>query len=310
MRHNFSLHPMAFFLKAAALCLALLLSLAAEAQNFKGDEALSKVLIEGEGWEKVADGYKFTDAACADDRGNFYFADVAAGDRILRIDLSGQVSAVATNTPRISGLKFGVDGLLYACTQNPRKQVVAFEPSSGRMKVLADDVQPNDLVVTRQGNVYFTETGKGQVTMIGRDGTLRAVAKGILSPNGIGLSPDHGSLAVSEYTGVNVWLFRVDADGGLSAGDRYMELRCPPGTTRSEGDGMTVDSEGRYYVTSAMGIQMFDSTGRLGGVISRPQAKGTVSCAIAGPGGSYLYACSSDKVYRRKIQGKAVLMAK
>ena len=287
---------------AKALFAAVLLSLSASAQNLKGDEALSKVLIEGEAWQTVAEGYKFTDAACGDDAGNFYFADVAAGTSIVRIDLAGLVASVVTNTPRISGLKFGPDGRLYACTQSPKKQVVAFELPSGHMTVLAEDVQPNDLVVTRHGHVYFTETGKGQVTVITKDGQMRAAAKGILAPNGIGLSPDHGTLAVSEYTGTNVWLFRIDADGGLSAGDRNMELRTPVGTTRSEGDGMAVDSQGRYYVTSALGIQMFDSTGRLGGVIARPQAKGTVSCAFAGARRSYLYVCSSDKVFRRKIQ--------
>jgi hypothetical protein len=38
----------------------------------------------------------------------------------------------------------------------------------------------------------------------------------------------------------------------------------------------------------------------MGGIVSRPQEKGTVSCAFAGPGRAWLYACSSDKVYRRK----------
>ena len=43
------------------------------------------------------------------------------------------------------------------------------------------------------------------------------------------------------------------------------------------GDGMTTDAQGRYYVTSHLGIQMFDSTGREGGLIAKPQNKGTVS---------------------------------
>ena len=274
------------------------------AQNFPGDEALSKVLVPGEGWQLVSEGYKFTDAACSDAAGNFYFADVAAGNAVLRVTPSGGVSALITNTPRISGLKFGPDGRLYACTQAPKKQVVAFELPSGRMQVLADDVQPNDLIVSRKGHVYFTETGKGQVTWITPAGEVRVGARGISAPNGIGLSPDHGTLVVSEYTASNVWAFRVKADGSLDAGDRYMELRTPVGTPRSEGDGLTVDADGRYYITSAVGIQMFDWTGRLGGVIARPQPKGTVSAAFAGEGLSWLYVCSADRVYRRRLQVK------
>lgn len=285
-----------------ALLSLLMASHAATAQNLRGDEALSKILIEGEGWQEVAKGYKFTDAACADAQGRFHFADVAAGNTVNRIEFNGDITVVVTNTPRISGMKFGPDGKLYACTQNPKKQVVAFEIPSGRMTVLADDVQPNDLVVSRKGHVYFTETGKGQVTQITPEGKIRAAATGIQSPNGIGLSPDHGTLAVSEYSASNVWVFRVGTDGALDAGDRYMELRSPPGTSRSEGDGMAVDADGHYFVTSALGIQMFDVTGRLSGIISRPQPKGTVSCAFGGPDMSHLYACSSDRIYRRKLQ--------
>ena len=86
-----------------------------------------------------------------------------------------------------------------------------------------------------------------------------------------------------------------------------MTLRTPVGKPDSGGDGMTTDAEGRYYVTSHVGIQMFDSTGRMGGVIDRPQNKGTVSATFAGPGLEYLYVCSSDKIFRRKTKTKGVV---
>ena len=211
------------------------------------------------------------------------------------------------NTPKCSGLKFGPDGRIYACAQAPKKQVVAIDVPSGKITVLADDVQPNDLVVSHKGFVYFTETGKGQVTIVDAKGNSRVGATGINKPNGITLSPDQGTLAVSEYGGTNVWVYRVDRDGALSAGERYMTLRAPVGKPDSGGDGMTTDAQGRYYVTSHVGIQMFDWTGRLGGVIARPQNKGTVSVAFAGANLDYLYACSSDKIYRRKTKAKGVL---
>jgi enterochelin esterase family protein len=269
--------------------------------------ALSLLLIEGEGWQLVSDGYQFTDAACADAEGNFYFSDVAKGTTINKITPDGKVSAFLEGTPKISGLKFGPDGRLYACAQAPKKQIVAFEIPSGKMAVLADGVQPNDLAVSHKGFVYFTETGKGQVTIIDPTGKLSNGPNGINKPNGITLSSDQGSLAVSEYGGTNVWLFRVEADGSLAHGERSMELRTPLGKSESAGDGMTTDTLGRYYVTSAVGIQMFDATGRLSGVIDRPQNKSTVSVAFAGPGLEYLYACSSDKIYRRKVKAKGVV---
>ena len=288
------------------------------AQNLAGDMALSKVLIEGEDWQMVAEGFGFTDAACTDAEGNFYFMDLGKGTAIQKISTAGQVSAFLEGVPKCSGLKFGPDGRLYACTQGPtgnlagtaKKQVVALEVPSGKLTVLADDVQPNDLVVSHKGYVYFTETGKGQVTIVDAQGHVRVGATGINAPNGITLSPDQGTLAVSEFRGAAVWVYRILADGSLDVGAPYMTLRVPVGKTDSGGDGSTTDSAGRYYVTSHLGIQMFDATGRLGGVMAKPSAKGCVSVAFAGVGHSYLYACASDRIYRRKLQAKGVLFFK
>jgi sugar lactone lactonase YvrE len=49
---------------------------------------------------------------------------------------------------------------------------------------------------------------------------------------------------------------------------------------------------------------MFDSTGRLGGSIAKPTSKGCASVAFAGSGHEYLYACASDKIFRRKTRAK------
>ena len=270
------------------------------------DMPISTVLIDGEGWQLVGEGYGFTDAACADAEGNFYFSDLPKGV-VYRVSPDGKVAPFLEGGPKISGLKFGPGGRLYACTQGPKKQIVAFTLPSKEMAVLADNVQPNDLVVSHKGFVYFTETGTGQVTIVDAKGNVRAGATGIRAPNGITLSPDQGTLFVSEYSGVNAWAFRVEADGSLAHGERYLTLSTPNGKTDSGGDGSTTDLAGRYYITSHLGIQMFDPTGRLGGVIARPQNKGAVSVAFAGPHLEYLYVACSDKVYRRKTQAKGVL---
>lgn len=277
-------------------------------QNLAGDEALSKVLSDGENWQEVAGGFGFTDGACADSAGNFYFSDLSKGV-VHMITPNGKIAPFLESGPKISGLKFGPDGRLYACTQGPKKQIIALALPSKEISVLADMVQPNDLIVSAHGFVYFTETSKGQVTGLEiKTGRVFAAATGLNAPNGITLSPDGGTLAVSEYKGSNVWTYRVGPDGTLSAGAPYLTLRAPAGQAVSAGDGMTVDAQGRYYVTSALGIQMFDGTGRMGGVIARPQLKGTVSCAFAGPGGAYLYVCSADKIYRRKTLTKGVYL--
>ncbi|MCP5521443.1 MAG: SMP-30/gluconolactonase/LRE family protein [Verrucomicrobiales bacterium] len=288
--------------------------------NFRGDEALSKVLPDGGqpgDWQLVGEGYGFTDAACSDAEGNLYFSDLPKG-RILRLAVGSELSPEVwlDNGPRISGLKFGPDGRLFACVQgqgdNPTKRIVAIDPQSKEIETLATGVEPNDLVVSRLGFIYFTDTAAGTVARV----PIRAhemprpapVAGGIVAPNGIGLSPDERFLYVSEYRGTNVWSFMLDAEGKVASGERSMTLRTPVGDEASGGDGMTVDAEGRPWITSKEGIQMFDGTGRLGGVVSKPSAKGIVSCVFAGPDRKWLYLCNADKVFRRRTltQGAAV----
>jgi gluconolactonase len=128
------------------------------------------------------------------------------------------------------------------------------------------------------------------------------IAGGIRGPNGIALSHDQKTLYVSEYQGTHVWAFRIADDGSASAGERLMLLRAPDGRADTGGDGMTTDAEGRVWVTSHLGIQVFEADGRPLGIIPRPQDKGTVSCTFGGAEGAYLYVASSDKVYRRKTK--------
>src|SRR2546425_8481952 len=218
--------------------ITLFLSLApVRAQNLAGDMALSLVLIDSEKWEVVATGYQFTDAACADADGNFYFTDVARGTNIFKIGKDGKVVPFISNAPKVSGLKFGPDGRLYAC-QGGLKRLVAFDVSSGKQAVIAEDVEPNDLVVTRKGRIYFTETSKKQVTMIDTNGSKRVVDSGINGPNGLTLSPDQGTLVVSDYRGTNLWAFRIERDGSLSAKEPYMTVRTPLDKNSASSDGM------------------------------------------------------------------------
>jgi len=278
--------------------------------NLKGDDALVKILPPEGGWELVMDGLGFTDAACSDAEGNFYFSDLGHA-KLYKTGPDGKPRVWFEGGPKLSGMKFGPDGRLYGASQgsasaagNEKKGIVAIEAESKKVTVIATDVVPNDLVVSKAGWIYFTDTAAGQVimcpTQTQKMARPRVAAGGINKPNGIGLSPNGKFLLVSEYGGTNAWSFMVNPDGSLWSGERYMELRAPVDRVDSGGDGMAVDEQGRSFITSHVGIQMFDATGRLGGVIGKPSEKACVSVAFASTDRSWLYACAADKVYRRK----------
>jgi len=280
--------------------------------DLKGDLTLLKLLVPGEGWQLVAEGLGFADAPCTDAEGSFYYCDMKAAE-IVRIGADGVRNVVAREA--VSGLEFGPDGRLYAC-QGSKKRVIAIDPATGDVEEIAGDLAPNDLAVTPEGILLVTETGKQQVTRIDpATGSATAADTGITGPNGIALSNDRGTLAVSDYRGAHTWTFRVGPDGSLDAKLPTMEMRLPidpkgefrfheppPTLPASGGDGMAVDRTGRWYVTSGLGVQVFDPTGRLCGVLPKPRPdKPLTSCILAGPGHSFLYVTNGDTIWRRRL---------
>lgn len=272
------------------------------------DMPLSQVLIEGEDWEVAAEGFEFADGLSTDAEGNLYFSDVKGGTAVYKVDLEGTMSEFIGDAPGISGLQWGSDGRLYACVAREQR-VVVFE-KDGKETELVNEVRPNDLVVTHDGNLYFTMTPTSEIRRIDPAGKMTVVSEGVVTkPNGITLSRNQGTLAVSDHGGKYVWAFRIEKEGTLSHPGNYMEMRTPVADPEiARGDGMATDVHGRYYVTTAVGLQMFDPTGRMGGVIATPDPESMlVSVCFAGPGHAYLYVANGGKIYRRKTKTSGAL---
>ena len=282
--------------------------------DLRGDLTLLRLLIPGASWEVVAEGLGFADAPCTDAEGNFYFCDMKA-PAVYRVGVADGVKRVVAQES-VSGLEFGPDGRLYGC-QGSKNRIVAIDPRTGAVAEIATDVAPNDLAVAADGTLYITETKHGRVTCIDpKTGAKKSAAEGLGKPNGIVLSNDGGTLVVSDFGGDRTWTFRVGADGALDAQMPTLEMRLavdpqgefkfhepPPYVAASRGDGSAVDKAGRFYVTSAVGVQVFDPTGRQCGVLPKPVAgQPLTSCVLAGAGHQYLYVTNGTTVLRRKLK--------
>lgn len=286
-------------IRPAAFVVAILASSAGSGLAWAQDMALSEVLLPGENWQLVAGGFKFTEGPAVDAQGNLFFTDIP-NNRIHKVDAQGKLSTFVENSAATNGLMFGPDGRLYGC-QNGLKRIVAFD-SAGAATTLAEGIPSNDLVVTRRGEIYFTDPENQQVWHLDTKGKTRVVDKGIDFPNGVILWPDQATLVVAETRGKNLWAFRVEADGSLTHKQPYYACQLPVGKTESGGDGLTVDTAGRLYATTALGLQMFDPTGRLSGTIAKPQNGWLSNVVFGGANLDTLYVTCGDKVYRRKTK--------
>jgi sugar lactone lactonase YvrE/enterochelin esterase-like enzyme len=264
---------------------------------------VSELLDPNEDWELVGEGYAFTEGPAVDPQGNLFFVDVR-NNRIHKVDSSGQVSVFKENTGGASGLMFGADGSLYAA-QNRAKRIVTYAPD-GTEKVLAEDVTPNDLAVSAKGDIYFTDLGNKKVWRVDPQGNKSVVHEGIERPNGIVLSPDHSLLMVADSWNKWVWSFQVRPDGTLANGQPFHRLETPDESSRTSADGMTVDDQGMLYVTTSLGLQVCDQTGRVNAIIRKPQPGTLANVVFAGPDLQTLYVTAGDKVFRRKVRAKGV----
>lgn len=296
--------------------------LPSQSQDLGGDLSLHKLLVPGADWEKVVDGLGFADAPFGDAQGNFYYSDMKSEAGLFRVSPNGKISPLfppSAGLQGISGAKLGPDGVIYAC-QGKLQRVISIHPTTGQVTELATGVRPNDLVVSADGFLFFTETPKKAVHGIRlKDKQMFTGSLDQLkAPNGITLSPDQGTLGVSDYRGLHVWTFRVKSDGHLDAPETYMTMRTPvlpdaKGTPIPErdpvsrGDGMTMDENGRWYVATGLGVQVFDPTGRECGLIPKPQPGNMTSVFLGGPEGHYLHATCGSEIYRIRIQAKGIL---
>jgi enterochelin esterase family protein len=280
-----------------------------------GDLTLLNLLIPGETWKVVADNLGFADALCSDTQGNFYFCDMKA-PAIYRVNaVDGSKTELCKES--VSGLEFSPDGKRLIGCQGSKNRIISIDLATMQVTSLAEGVKPNDLAVSSEGHILYTDTGAQQVVRVDpTTGKTTVVDTGISKPNGIALSGDGGTLAVSDYGGEATWMFRINAAGELDAKMPVMPMRLPidpkgdfkfneppPYVAASKGDGMAVDKKGRYYVTSELGVQIFDPTGRPCGVLPKPnQDQPITTCILAGPKHSTLIIANGTTVYSRELK--------
>jgi enterochelin esterase family protein len=266
------------------------------------DMPLSQILIEGEGWQRISTGLNYPiQTLAADGQGNLFLAD-SGSQRIHRLSASGAVTVFAVEVPGIRGLCFGPAGLLYGCQPDERR-ILAWD-TKGQRQVIAEGLAAHHLVVTRNGTIYCTVPAEGAVYLVGPQGRKRAVDQNIAAPAGLTLWPDQGTLVVADAGGKHLWTYRIEPDGTLAHKESYYPLRVRPGQTASGATGMTVDTAGRVYVASPAGVQVFDPTGRLSGVLLRPAETPLAAVAFAGPSQDVLYVASGSHVFARRTQTK------
>lgn len=258
--------------------------------------AIPGVVAAGDKWTKVwQEAGNSADGIISDQDGSVLVAQEDY-DTVLRIDKNGYASVAVANAKGVGSLSMDRQGRLYGVHRTERPGSTKPDKASivnavtilaPERKVIADKwadgttltVRPNDLAADSQGGAYFTT---GCLYYAGPKGVT--VAADNIRTNGIAFSPDDKTLYVTD--GGTLVAFDVQGPGMLTNRRDFARLLAG-----SIGDGSAIDSEGRLYVSSNPGVQVFDKTGKYLGVIPAP--RGIISVAFAGPDKKTLYVVGS-----------------
>ena len=139
-----------------------------------------------------------------------------------------------------------------------------------------------------EGYRIFTRQGK-QIALLGGSGNYPA-------DRPITISPDGRTLYVDNTIGTTVYRYDIQPDGTVKNKRAFAELHDIKAGEEGFGDGMGMDRDGRLYVTTLTGIQVFDPQGKYLGTIKVPRQPSNV--AFAGPDKKTLYIVGGGAVYK------------
>ena len=281
------------------------------------------LVAEGAEWERLASGYTFSEGPAAALDGTVYYAEPIFA-HLYKISEAGEITQLDRETQMTMGLVMGADGFIYAC-RNRAAQIVRYSTDGNYDVLLQGEMTPlrnspaspgefcNDLAVNAAGGIWFTDRLNGRVMYLDPDGEVRVVAEG-WRPNGIVLSADRKMIAVTDSNESRLHAFAVGENGALTeVPDFFDAVRVVDlseedkrkFSSRSGADGMTVDSEGRFYLASFYGIQVFGPDGKYIGVVARPKAF-VSNLTFGGKNFDWLYATGRTGLFRLKMQVQGV----
>jgi gluconolactonase len=224
--------------------------------------------------EKIARGFQFTEGPTWSKEGFLLFSDCNANKLYKFVGGTG-TSDFADVPGGPNGNTYDVQGRLYTCEFHARN--VTRTSKKGVVEVLASKFEgkrlnaPNDIIVRRDGHVYFTDPAFGDqqdhreldffgVFHITPKGDLEAIAKWKTRPNGITLSPSGKVLYVADSDARLIRAYDLDKSG--TASKERVLIENIPGVP----DGIRTDEKGNIYV-AAKHVFVYSEEAKLIGTI-------------------------------------------
>ena len=256
--------------------------------------------------EVVAKGMRFADGPVWSLEDFLLFSDTVT-DTQHKFTPGKGVSDAGSRPGGTAGNTYDEKGNLYTCEFRERR--VTRTAKNGKVDVIAARFEgkrlnaPNDVVVRRDGNVYFTDPAFGNqedtreldfngVFRVTSRGQIEAVAKWKTRPNGLALSPNGRTLYVSDSDAQSIRAFDLDR-AGVASNSRVLVSKIPGVPA-----GLRTDESGNIYV-AAKDVFVYSPQGELLRTINIAETPSNL--AFGDPDFSTLYVTARTSVYRIRL---------
>jgi len=291
------------------------------------DDRLRALVRSGASLQKVANGAVHSEGPVYFHEDDSVVWSDAHGNCLLRWSASDGVSVLRNPSDYQSGNYRDLEGRLVACSSGER--AIIRREHDGQWKVLVNHYQgkrlnsPNDLVVKRDGTIWFTDPPYG-ITQPDQGyggeqeqpgsfvyrfdpvtGEIDAVVTDMVRPNGLAFSPDEHLLYVSDTAAFNIphgphhiRVYSVVNERQVTNGRVFAVI--DPG----QPDGLRVDEHGNVFTSSKDSVQVYAPDGTRLGKIRVPET--CANLTFGGPKRDRLLITAGKSLYAIDLNTRGV----